>query len=254
MTTQELYRYLDQRIPGNLSCEWDNDGLQCCPEPDITVHRVLVVLDVTETAVDHAIGNGYDAIVSHHPMVFHPLRGITTEEPVGRKLIRLLRSGIAAMSFHTRLDAVAGGVNDTLAARLSLRDPVPFGENGEEMGRIGALETVTTPEAFAKAVKAALGAAAVEYSGTRPVYRVAVLGGGGSDDAEAAFRAGADTYLTGELKHHQLSEAPERGWNLLQAGHYDTEFPVCQTLRSWILEADPALTVDVLHTYPAKTL
>lgn len=252
MTTEELYRYLDRRIPGSLSCEWDNDGLQCCPDPGKTVHRVLVVLDVTECAVEIAVREKYDVIVSHHPLIFHPLRNLTTGEPGGRKLIRLLQAGIASMSFHTRLDAVAGGVNDTLAETLGLRDVVPFGENGEEMGRIGTLETPTTLGAFAATVKKTLGAAAVEYSGAGPVLRVAVLGGAGDDDVEAAFRAGADTYLTGELKHHQLSEAPERGQNLLQAGHYDTEFPVCQTLRNWILAADPALTVDILHTYPAK--
>ena len=88
----------------------------------------------------------------------------------------------------------------------------------------------------------------------KPVCRVAVLGGSGSDDVIAAVRAGADTYLSGELKHNYLTDAPDCGINLVAAGHFYTEDPICKTLRKWIEEADTDLTVDVINSNPVQTV
>ena len=74
MTVKELYSYLDKKIPTSLSCEWDNDGLMCCPEPDREVKRVLVALDVTAEIAETAVSGGYDLIVSHHPFIFKGLK------------------------------------------------------------------------------------------------------------------------------------------------------------------------------------
>lgn len=246
MKIKELYAALEERISRDLSCEWDNDGLMCCADPEREVSRILVALDVTARVVEQAISGGYDLILSHHPLVFRPLKSLQPENPVAKKCIRLLLAGVTVMSFHTRLDAVCGGVNDTLAAKLGLTDTVPFGENGETIGRIGCLPAPMSLSAFAELVKQATGAPCVTAAdGGREVYRVALLGGSGSDDVGAAERAGADTYLTGELAHHHLADAPEHGVNLLSAGHYHTEAPVCETLCGMLLEIDRSLTVDI---------
>ncbi len=243
MTVRELYRYLDEKIPRALSCAWDNDGLMCCPEPTREVRRVLVTLDVTSAAVKHAIDGGYDVIVSHHPMIFKGLRAINDENYIADKAMTLIRAGVAVMSFHTRLDAVAGGVNDTLAALLGLCDVAPFGE--ETIGRIGTTDKSETLADFAARVKSTLGAPAVAVADAgKPVRRVAVLGGAGGDDVAAALEAGADTYVSGTLGYHDLVDAPENGMNLVAAGHYYTEAPVCDVLRTWICEADEKITCD----------
>ena len=253
MTVGEIYTALEARIPRALSCDWDNDGLMCCPDRERRVARVLVALDITAATVERAVTGGYDLIVSHHPLIFRPIGAVATGEAVADRVIRLLLSGVSAMSFHTRLDAVTGGVNDFLAARLSLSDVVPFGQNGETIGRIGTLPSPMPLESFAVLVKAATGAPCVQISDAGiPAYRVALLGGGGSDDADAARAAGADTYLTGELKHHQLTEAPERGMNLVMGGHFYTENPVCERLREILLEIDPDLTVDLYDSNPVR--
>jgi putative NIF3 family GTP cyclohydrolase 1 type 2 len=135
--------------------------------------------------------------------------------------MRLVREGVAAMSFHTRLDAVEGGVNDTLANAIGLRDVTPFGQDGEAIGRIGTLKAPMSVAEFAALVKRAIGAEGVQaVDAGKPVYRVAVLGGSGSDDVKAARAAGADTYLSGELKHNWLTDAPDLGINLVAAGHF----------------------------------
>ena len=143
MTVGELYAELENRVPRALSCDWDNDGLMCCPDADAPVRRVLVVLDITAAMVEKAIAEGYDLIVSHHPLIFSPLRAMDPGDPVAKKVIRLLRAGVSAMRFHTRLDAVEGGVNDVLAEALGLLDVEAFGPENERIGRIGTL-----PETF----------------------------------------------------------------------------------------------------------
>ena len=157
------------------------------------------------------------------------------------------------MSFHTRLDVVEGGVNDVLANAIGLQSIIPFGKDGEEMGRIGNLANPMPLREFAEVVKAATGAKQVQISNAgKTVSRVALLGGGGAGEVALAKAAGADTYLTGDLRHDQLTEAPERGMNLIQGGHFWTENLVCDRIRELLLEADGTLTVDVVNSYPAE--
>ena len=249
----KLYRSLDAAIPRSLSCEWDNDGLMCCPNPQRPVKKVLLALDITEKIVDHAIGEGFDVILSHHPLVFRPIPSLTTENPVPRKLIRLVENGISAMSFHTRFDATVGGVNDALAAALGVKNAVPFGNEEGEMGRIGEVEPQTL-EDFAKSVKAALGAPSVFAAGNRPVCRVALLGGSGDDFISAAKKAGADTYVSGDLAYHHMTDACENGINLIAAGHYYTENPSLPCLAKLIKEADGDIEITIAESNQIQTL
>ena len=253
MTVRELYSFFEERIPRSLSCDWDNDGLMVCADDTKEVRRVLVALDITAAVTEHAIREGYDLVVSHHPLIFHPLKAVAPGEATVNKVIRLLTSGVSAMSFHTRLDAVAGGVNDVLANAIGLQNIIPFGKDGEEMGRIGDLPAPMSLREFAALVKTATGATHVQISdGGKPVSRVAVLGGGGAGESDAAAAAGADTYVTGDLRHDQLTEAPERGMNLLEGGHFFTENLVCDRIRELLLEADATLAVDIVNSYPAE--
>ena len=243
MKVRELYAFLNEKIPPSLSCEWDNDGLMCCPDADAEVCNVLIALDITDRVIDLAVTGGYDVIVAHHPLIFSPLKAVEPSDHIARRVIRLIRAGITAMSFHTRLDTVEGGVNDTLARALGLCDVQPFGDG---CGRIGRLPDAMSAADFATLVKKATGADQVQVSDSgHPVLRVAVLGGSGSSDVADAADAGADTYLSGELKHNVLTDAPECGINLVAAGHFHTEDLVCKTLCKWISDAFPSLQVDV---------
>lgn len=239
MTVQQLYDALEARIPRSLSCGWDNDGLSCCPDPAAPVRGVLVALDATEDAVAETERRGYTMLLTHHPLLFRGLRAVDGADTSSRKILRMARAGISAAAFHTRLDALPGGVNDTLAAALGLRDIRPFGSGtgedgnpaGMPMGRIGSLPAPESFDAFCERVKAALHLPALLGAGCGwDIRRVAVLGGAGDDDADAARAAGADAFVTGELRYHQLCDAPYGGMALLAAGHYHTEFPVVPVL------------------------
>lgn len=253
MTVTELYRALEERIPRSLSCEWDNDGLLCCPNPEKQVKKVLVALDATVDVIRKAMKEGYDVILTHHPLIFHPIKSVEPSDVVAAKLIDLVRSDISVMSFHTRLDAVRGGVNDTLAARLGLSNVEPFGE--EQILRIGEYEKEMTLSEFVKRVKEATGADGIQVTDAGvPVKRVAILGGSGSDDVATARLAGADTYLTGELSHHHFADAPGQGMNLLAAGHYHTEQPVCAVLAGMVKEICPHAEVTVTESNTTRLI
>lgn len=243
MTVQQLYQFLEDRLPRSLSCGWDNDGLSCCPDPLTPVRRVLISLDPTEDAVRVAAEEGYTVLLTHHPLLFRGLKAVNGGDTGSRKVIRLIQAGVTAMAFHTRLDAADGGVNDTLAALLGLEQILPFGDTegedanpaGKPIGRIGTLPCPESLDDFARRVKAALHLPGLLCAGCgKPVHRVAVLGGAGDDDVYAAMAAGADTYLTGELRYHHLCDAPFSGMNLLAAGHYHTEFPVTAVLARMV--------------------
>ena len=231
MTIRELYAALEEKIPRSLSCDWDNDGISCFPDPDAAVTGILIALDPTEDAVEAAVQAGCNVLLTHHPMLFRGLKAVDGRDTGSRKVIRMIQNGITAMAFHTRLDAVDGGVNDVLASRLGLMDVEPFGEGanpaGQPIGRVGNLPAAMTADEFIAAVKAALGLPALIFAGSGgSIRRVAVLGGAGDDEVAAAVAAGADTYVTGELRYHQLCDAPYGSVNLVMAGHYHTEAPV----------------------------
>lgn len=244
MNVKELYAFLDKKIPAALSCDWDNDGLMCCPDGKREVKKVLVTLDVTGSAAEKAVNGGYDLIVSHHPFIFKGLKGITDENFIGEKAIRLINHGISVFSFHTRLDALCGGVNDCLAGLLKLKDTEPFGEGG--MGRIGTLENAVSAEELALSVKSALGADGVLLADAgRLCRRVAVLGGEGGDDLGDAIACGADAYISGRLGYHTMTDAPDMGISLIEAGHFYTEYPVCARLTELIRTASPNIECDI---------
>ncbi|MBR2622198.1 MAG: Nif3-like dinuclear metal center hexameric protein [Clostridia bacterium] len=253
MTVCELYKQLCELIPPALSCDWDNDGDMCMPIPEREVRRVLIALDITGEVVKAAIEGDYDLILSHHPLLFHGLKHLVAGEMTAHKCIDLCRAGISAYSFHTRLDAVNGGVNDTLAALLDVEDAVPFGD--DSIGRIGTLKNEMTAEEFARLVAERLDAPAVTLSDAgRSVRRVAVLGGGGGDFMRAALSAGADTYVTGDAGFHHIVDAPQLGINLIVAGHHHTEHPVCERLADMIRSLIPEASVTVMNSYTAKTI
>ena len=259
MTIRELYAALEEKFPRSLSWDWDNDGISCTPDLNASVKGILIALDPTEDAVDQAVETGCNVLLTHHPMLFRGLKTVDGHDTGSRKVIRLIQNGITAMAFHTRLDAADGGVNDALATRLGLTDVEPFGDNanpaGKPIGRVGNLPEAMSPAAFAEAVKTVLSLPALVFAGCgKPIRRVAVLGGAGDDDVAAAVAAGADTYVTGELRYHQLCDAPYGNINLIMAGHYHTEAPVLDVLEIICRDLCPDVLIRVDRSARVKVL
>lgn len=220
MTRRELYRALSERIPRSLSEDWDNDGAMLLQDPEREVRRVLGTLDVTDEVVRYAKEGGFDLILSHHPLIFAPIRALDGEDPVSRRVLALLEGDVAVFSFHTRLDALSGGINDALCAMLGLEN-VSTVEGSSSIARIGTLKEPASLSSFTERLKGILGTPALNvHAVTDRVYRVAVVGGEGKDFIGAVTASGADTYLSGRLGYHAMLDGEI---NLIECGHYYSE-------------------------------
>ncbi len=233
MNAYEFTEKLRELYPDSLRAPWDNDGLMVSCGAATEIFRVLVALDATESAVNYAAENGFDVILTHHPLVFHKLPAVTPEDNVQRKVVYSILNGVSVISLHTRLDAGDGGVNDCLACALGLSDVSKFGDaESPEIGRVGLLPEPMTAKDFALYVKEKLGCAALRASslGDEVIKKVAVLGGSGGDFAAAAKAAGADVLVTGEASYNEMLDAAENGIPVVAAGHYETEVTVLPRL------------------------
>ena len=235
-TVAELEQRLYGKCPRELAQKWDNVGLLVGTRSS-PVKKVLVALDITEGVVDEAVVGGYNLIVAHHPVIncsWTPVQTITDETLYGRILLKLIKHDIAAICMHTNLDSAEGGVNDQLAARLGLQN-ISVLDQETGIGRIGDLPREVTLSEFWKDVKEKLGANGIRYADAgKPVRRVAVGGGSCSEYADLARELGCDTFVTSDIKYNGFLDAPYKGINLLDAGHFPTEDVICQTLLQWL--------------------
>lgn len=237
MTVEQLIKVLDERFPKTLSEPWDNDGCDVIPDKNAEVTRALAVLDCTSVAIDIAKKHGCNVIVTHHPLVFKPLASVVDDDSVGKRVIECIKNGIAVISFHTRLDIIEGGVNDTLAGYIGIKNTESF----IPYGRIGDVEKQTFvefAEKVAKALKLNVNTLPM-VKANDTVSRVAVVSGCGKDEIGAALNAGADTFVTGEVMHNHMIDCKELGLNLICATHYATERIIVPMLSETVSEFVP---------------
>lgn len=252
-TVKEIYQLMDEKAPFRYQMDFDNAGF-LVGYGDRPVKKVLVALDITSQVIEEAIQKNCQLIVAHHPVIWGKLGQVTDETTTGKKLLTLIEHGIAAICAHTNLDAAEGGVNSVLAEKIGLQNPMPLEQDGVDehgvaygVGRVGTLPGGPVALAdFARQAKEALGLEGIRVGDAGvPVQKVAVGGGACGSMLPLVKAMGCDTFLTSDLKHDLYLEARERGINLLDAGHYSTETVVCPTVRGWLEEAFPALTVEV---------
>lgn len=239
-TVNDILRFLEKLAPPELKMEWDNVGL-LCGDRAAEVTRVLVALDPFEHVCREAVQRGAQLLVTHHPLIFRPLKSVTQDNAVGRSILLLSRNGISAVNAHTNLDIACGGVNDVLARTIGLRDIRPIG--AENLLRAGVCAPQELP-AFLAQVKTALGCAGLRYvDAGKPVRHVAVGGGSCADEMDEALRAGCDTFVTADVKYNQFWDAQALGLNLIDAGHFATENPVVAALAEQLAAQFPEITV-----------
>jgi dinuclear metal center YbgI/SA1388 family protein len=254
VTVAGVVAALDERYPPSWAEDWDRVGL-VLGEPDRAVRRVLCVVDCVPETVAEALDTGADLIVAHHPLL---LRGVSSVAPTtykGRIVHRLIKADVALFVAHTNADTANPGVSDALAARFGLVDLRPLDPaapgtaaagGGRGIGRVGRLPTpVRLADLTATAARVLPPTAwGVRASGDpdRLVATLAVSGGSGDRFLAAAAGAGADAFLTADLRHHPASEvAAAEGPALLDAAHWATERPWLDDLAAFLrdtLEVD----------------
>ncbi len=233
MTIFDLINYLGEKIPSSLSEPWDNDGDMVVPDRNVSVTGVLCALDCTTGAIEYAKAQGCNVILTHHPLIFKPLSRLTDTDSVGKRVLDCAKNGIAVLSYHTRLDSLAGGVNDCLAQAIGLANVVSF----LPYGRLGEVQEQTF-EDFSAHVASALDTQELALVKAAPTVRkVALVSGSGKDEIYDVLRAGADTFLTGEANHSAMLDCKELGLNLICATHYATERVVLPFLQELVRSA-----------------
>lgn len=250
---KDIADYIEILAPKNLAEPWDNVGLMV-GDYEKTVNTVFICLDITSENVKRAIDTGADMIVSHHPLIFSPLKRIIESDISGRIVQNLIKNDISAYSAHTNLDHATGGTNDALANKLGLENVRRFtdeeclDESGnpiDNIGRIGELNTPMGVEDFVSLTKSVLGCTTIKYVGTSgdTVKNVALCSGAGGDGIYTAYRAGADVYVTSDVRHHEAQLAFELGINLIDAGHFETENTICEFMKEYLEKGFPDLNV-----------
>lgn len=244
MTVQQIYDFFDRFAPFSTALPYDNSGL-LVGDSGAQVHTALCCLDCTEEAIKKAGAIGAELIISHHPLIFDPLRHLLSDHPV----YALAQAGIALLCVHTNFDLAPGGMNDLLAAQLDLVvqggfSPVLCEDEASPktsyLGRMAVLREAMQPEDFAAFVGSKLKTPVRFVSGGKAVTKTALIGGSGGKYLFDAIAAGADAFLTSEIDHHVFLAAAEKNITLVDAGHEPTERIFSSAVAGMLQKAFPA--------------
>ena len=259
LSVGDVVALVEAAAPPDLAASWDSNGL-ICGDPADPVRSILLAVDPVAAVVDEAVDSGVDMIITHHPLYLRGTDHVAATDPKGRSIHRLIRAGIALLNAHTSLDAAHGGVAEALAERVGLTSAVPLEPDPaspeQGIGRIGVLPQPVTLRQLAADVAAALPDSApgllVGGDLDAVVERIAVSGGAGDSLLQQAREAGADVFLTADLRHHPASEHLENGRPYLLCGtHWATEWvglePLARRLEEGARSHGASLTVRVSH-------
>lgn len=229
-TVRDILEFTETFAPLDSAADFDNCGV-LIGSKDKNITKVLLALDITKDVVKEAKDMGAELIISHHPVIFHPIKSLC-ENSVP---YLLAQAGITALCLHTNLDiADTYGVNVCLANALELTDCKLYKEDFLLLGKLS--QTMNVKE-FASFTKDVLNADAVLYTESdRPLRTVAMCSGAGADFFKLAKDMGADVLLTGEARHHEYIEAAEGNVPLVTAGHFATEDVVINPLKAKLSE------------------
>ena len=238
---KDFYGYLNSIAPFETQEDWDNSGM-LVGDMDAEVKKVAVVLDITHEEIKKAKAIGADLIISHHPVIFNPIKSVTK----GSVPYELVASSINALCCHTPLDIADGGTNDSLAKLLGINvtradDPIL---------RLGTVEP-TTAENLAGKIAKTLNTKVRYADAGRKIEKIAICTGAGYSLIEAAGEI--DAFITGDASHHNFLDCIQAGITLIAAGHYETEIVVVPVLVKKLQAQFPDIEIiDIKQENPIK--
>lgn len=222
-----MYR-LEELSPPEYAAEWDNVGL-LVGRKEKEVSTVYIALDATDDVIQKAIECEADMLLTHHPMIFSPLKSVCADNFIGRRVLKLAKHDISYYAMHTNFDII--GMADAAAdeINLSARDVLDVtyeDEIGTEgFGRIGRLPEIMSLQELCEYVKERFEIDNVKVFGDLDsvVEVAAIAPGSGKSMLKAAVRKGADVIITGDIDHHEGIDAVAQGLNIIDAGHFGIE-------------------------------
>ncbi len=238
---KDFYGYLNSIAPFETQEDWDNSGM-LVGDMDAEVKKVAVVLDITHEEIKKAKAIGADLIISHHPVIFNPIKSVTR----GSVPYELVASSINALCCHTPLDIADGGTNDSLAKLLG----IDVTRTEDPILRLGTVEPTTAQELAGK-IANTLNTKVRYADAGKTIKKIAICTGAGCSLIEAAGEI--DAFITGDASHHNFLDCIQAGITLIAAGHYETEIVVVPVLVKKLQAQFPDIEIiDIKQENPIK--
>lgn len=260
MECKKVIEILEKQSPKSYACDWDNVGLLVGRE-DKEIQKIYLALDATDEAIEEAIANGADMLLTHHPMIFKGMKRVTQEDFIGRRIIRLIQNDISYYAMHTNFDVM--GMADLAADYLGISDTrvleiTSVSETGEEgIGRYGSLKKEMTVRECCEEVKQAFSLENVKVFGNleRKVKTAAISPGSGRSVISNALQAGVDVLITGDIDHHEGIDAVAQKLTVIDAGHYGVEHIFIPYMEQYLKREAKELEIAVQPlTFPFQII
>lgn len=253
MKIADITNHLESFAPLFLQEDYDNAGL-LTGNYDGECSGVLCTLDVTEEVITEAVRENCNCIVAHHPIIFRGLKQLTGSSQVERVVIAAIKNDISIYAFHTNLDNIISGVNGMIADKLGLSNrkileprlqvsDLALGRDITGSGLIGDISPLREQE-FLERLSSQFNPESVRHTSLtgKSIRKVAICGGSGSFLTASALKAGADAFVTSDLKYHEFFE-PVGRMLLCDIGHYESEQFTTDLLIEIILQKFPTFAV-----------
>lgn len=240
MKCKDIIDIVEKVAPTDLAKSWDNVGL-LVGDREKKIQTIMIALDPTGNVIRQGIDAGIDMLITHHPMIFSPLKSITYDDFIGRRIMDLIQNDIAYYAMHTNFDmtkmAEAAAKMICLSELQVLEPEEESTSNG--IGRIGELERSMTLEECALVVKERFQADHVRIVGNRKkmVKKAGISPGSGKSMIDAALLNRVDVLITGDIDHHTAIDANEQGLCIIDGGHYGTEHIMVEYMERYLNES-----------------
>ena len=228
---KEITDFIETSFPVSYAEDFDNVGL-LAGRSQKNISKVLLCLDFGKEVCEEAVRLGAELIITHHPVIFSPIKSINDLSVSSEALLYAIENGISVYSAHTNLDSANGGLTDYVAKKLSL---TPTGTLEGNLGRLCIAKEGATSKELINAIKKEFKVKKL-YSTlkeNKPIKTVALCnGGGGGELVNISLKLGADIYISGDLKHHEILEiARSRKTDYIEIRHHDCEIIATELLK-----------------------
>ncbi len=230
----KILDFLCDFAPLEYAEDYDNVGL-ILGDKYKQVEKILVTLDIDNVVADHAVLKECDLVISHHPLIFSPIKKIVSDDSTSKTIITLLKNNVSLISMHTNFDSVESGLCDLFMDKIAqTKDRISIDKEIQSgCGRIALLDKETKLLNILDTVKKEYKLDNIKYIGEKDkkIEKIAVCNGGGADFIYKAKEMGADLYISGDFKYHHARFAYENDMALIEVPHYNAEIIFCDYMK-----------------------
>lgn len=257
MICKDIINIIEGVYTKDAALAFDNVGL-LAGRSGKEVKRIFLALDATDEMIDMAEEMNADMLITHHPLIFSPLKRVTDEDFISRRVVKLIQKDISYYAMHTNYDVL--GMAELAGNLFELKDAAVLDETFEQegraegIGRVGCLKETVSLEQCCELVKTKLLLDSVKVFGDlkSPVKRIAVSPGAGKSEIANAVSKGADVLITGDIGHHEGLDALAQGLMIIDAGHYGTEYIFIEDMKEFLKKHVPKveiITAPIRHPF-----